>query len=509
MPKGSPTDRIETFKKRNKENSKCAVCGGYVTTVLMQFNSFVCSRCSGLLREAGFSVKGITMTNWKEGEADKICSGGNAREREELCGGWDGKELAVDPDSDEASLRAFIQAKYVEKRWSGAVRGDGGGGGIGGGGSSGEIKEQAKRFAAMFPELSEASARELIERHGHLDAAVDAYLSGQVEAPTQKKRSSSSKKDRKHSRRESGRNEAEPSSPYGDYAGQMSGTESPRGPAGMAGMMAGAGGPPSPYGSGQFGHNNNRPASPYRSGQFGGQPQQQGGWGGPGDGAPPGSQYGMAGQQYPGGPGGGGMGGGQGGWQQQGPPQQMTGQQMPGTSWGPRGPPQQSGMGGGGLGASNPFGGGAFSGGGAGGKFGGGGKGGQQGWGQQRPPMQSMNQSPQEMQRLQDLQQKQRQLQEQLRTMQQRPPGAPGGYDGGMQGGGGGGWGRGGGGGMPQQPYTPPTMQSGGMGGGGGGLGKGKGPGMFPTGAGGGVPPGMGPGMRPPVNAFGANNPFG
>merc|ERR1719424_211086 len=90
----------------------------------MDFNSFVCSRCSGLLREQGMTVKGITMTNWKDKDADQILTGGNQKEREELCGRWNGSEMAVTSESDENAVRAFIRAKYVDKMWAG-----GGGGG--------------------------------------------------------------------------------------------------------------------------------------------------------------------------------------------------------------------------------------------------------------------------------------------------------------------------------------------------------------------------------------------
>eukprot|EP00413_Alexandrium_margalefii_P011280 CAMPEP_0204544152 /NCGR_PEP_ID=MMETSP0661-20131031/20336_1 /ASSEMBLY_ACC=CAM_ASM_000606 /TAXON_ID=109239 /ORGANISM="Alexandrium margalefi, Strain AMGDE01CS-322" /LENGTH=77 /DNA_ID=CAMNT_0051550911 /DNA_START=40 /DNA_END=270 /DNA_ORIENTATION=+ len=77
MPPNDPTARIEAFKKKDKANGQCAVCGSSVTTVLMQHYSFVCTRCAGFLRDVGLTVKGITMTNWTAADADKICAGGN------------------------------------------------------------------------------------------------------------------------------------------------------------------------------------------------------------------------------------------------------------------------------------------------------------------------------------------------------------------------------------------------------------------------------------------------
>eukprot|EP00401_Gymnodinium_catenatum_P026998 CAMPEP_0117467746 /NCGR_PEP_ID=MMETSP0784-20121206/5817_1 /TAXON_ID=39447 /ORGANISM="" /LENGTH=459 /DNA_ID=CAMNT_0005261729 /DNA_START=139 /DNA_END=1518 /DNA_ORIENTATION=+ len=129
------------------------------------------------------------MTNWSMADADKICSGGNVKEKEELEATWDGSELAVDRDSDDGKVRRFIQAKYTDKRWAG--RGDGSrrsgsyahtaGGGrktssvaIQGGGF--DVKEAARKVASMFPDLTEANAVELVNKHGSVEAAVEAYL---------------------------------------------------------------------------------------------------------------------------------------------------------------------------------------------------------------------------------------------------------------------------------------------------------------------------------------------
>jgi len=234
----TPTERIEAFKKKERVNTQCAICSGYVTTVLMQHHSFVCSRCSGILREEGFTVKGISMTNWNEADAEKICNGGNRREREELCGAWDGNELAVNADSPDSAVRKFVHAKYVDKKWAvsgGTSRGgsgrhhhshhegqshhghDGGHGRSGrhGGGSRGD-SDEAKQLASMLPDVTEARAAELIAQHGSLNAAMDAYFNSSLpndthssSAPSKpplagskksgKRRSSSSRRHPRHS----------------------------------------------------------------------------------------------------------------------------------------------------------------------------------------------------------------------------------------------------------------------------------------------------------------------
>jgi len=196
MPSTDPTKRIQDFKKKEKENGKCAVCGGFSDTILMQHHSFVCSRCSGVLREVSLTVKGIAATNWTAADADKICNGGNRRERDELCGGWDGSELAVNPDSGDRDVKKFIQAKYVDKKWAtgggggGSKPSSGGGGGGGGGGQSSSSKPpdaaEAKKFAGMFGDLTEEKAAELLKKYGSIEDALEPYLAslGSEPAPT-------------------------------------------------------------------------------------------------------------------------------------------------------------------------------------------------------------------------------------------------------------------------------------------------------------------------------------
>eukprot|EP00929_Paragymnodinium_shiwhaense_P085341 TRINITY_DN4574_c0_g1_i1.p1 TRINITY_DN4574_c0_g1~~TRINITY_DN4574_c0_g1_i1.p1 ORF type:complete len:516 (+),score=169.67 TRINITY_DN4574_c0_g1_i1:178-1725(+) len=210
----SPLEKIEAFKKKDKENGKCSICGGSANTVLMQHLSFVCSRCSGILREFGLAVKGITMTNWTAADADKICGGGNAKEKQEMQAKWDGVELAVNRDSDDAAVRKFIQAKYIDKKWQG--KGGGGGGHISSssrhhGGdkhhhhqhsSGGSQEHMAKQLSSMIGELSQAQAAELIAKHGSVEAAIEEYYNAPPSS-SPAKASSSRHKEKKHHKRSS------------------------------------------------------------------------------------------------------------------------------------------------------------------------------------------------------------------------------------------------------------------------------------------------------------------
>ena len=76
MSKNS-TSRIEQLKKKPC-NKSCFDCGEKGTTyVCMNFGTFICSRCAGLLRELNFKVKGTGVSIFKDAELDFLEENGN------------------------------------------------------------------------------------------------------------------------------------------------------------------------------------------------------------------------------------------------------------------------------------------------------------------------------------------------------------------------------------------------------------------------------------------------
>ena len=62
--------------------------------VCLNFNTFVCTTCSGILREFSFRVKGISMSNFSPAEIKALKAGGNENARKLwLAKGKDVKEL--------------------------------------------------------------------------------------------------------------------------------------------------------------------------------------------------------------------------------------------------------------------------------------------------------------------------------------------------------------------------------------------------------------------------------
>lgn len=157
------------------------------------------------------------MTNWCEADADKICKGGNRKDADVYLAKWDGKELAVSVGEENVTvIRAFIEAKYVEKKWEGHGGGsrhksgskDGSSGGkdhhhhhssSSSGGHSNN--KEAENLANMFTDLGINEARDLISQHGSVDAAAEAHM-GKGRSPTSNSSPSNSRR-KKGRRKES------------------------------------------------------------------------------------------------------------------------------------------------------------------------------------------------------------------------------------------------------------------------------------------------------------------
>ena len=109
--------KLDKMKKRD-ENKKCFDCGEKGTTyVCIDFGTFICSRCSGILRELNFKVKGISVSIFNQKEIDILEKNGN-----EVAGKiWlakfkEGKDKRPDTKNDD-ELRDFLKEKYKQKKW--------------------------------------------------------------------------------------------------------------------------------------------------------------------------------------------------------------------------------------------------------------------------------------------------------------------------------------------------------------------------------------------------------
>lgn len=162
------TEKIKEFHKTSG-NRDCRICKRYANNVCTDFNIFVCPVCSGVLREFNFKIKGISMTAWTNDDASKICSsGGNAADLAS-----NGKE-SIHREATDVEVRSWIKATYVDKIKPSGYRQPG---------ASTNIEEESKQLANMFPaDISQERAKQLVQKYGSLEQAIDEYLTEKEKA---------------------------------------------------------------------------------------------------------------------------------------------------------------------------------------------------------------------------------------------------------------------------------------------------------------------------------------
>jgi hypothetical protein len=100
------------------DNKKCMDCGIKGTVyVCSNFNTFICTACSGLHRELNHRVKSISMTTFKPEEIKNLQQGGNAVARRKWLARWSPEDFPEPDPSDAQRVKAFMKLKYIDKRW--------------------------------------------------------------------------------------------------------------------------------------------------------------------------------------------------------------------------------------------------------------------------------------------------------------------------------------------------------------------------------------------------------
>jgi len=123
MPAGtrapqSAVERIRASQRSSQANKRCADCiERGPTYICLDFHTFVCQTCSGIHREFGHKIKGISLSEWTIGEVDAIEKGGNERAAQTWLARWTSSEFEEPDNSDMDRVREFIKSKYVDKRW--------------------------------------------------------------------------------------------------------------------------------------------------------------------------------------------------------------------------------------------------------------------------------------------------------------------------------------------------------------------------------------------------------
>eukprot|EP01084_Bolivina_argentea_P054975 100810_1 len=127
--KGTKAPTQDEFQKalrnlqRRPENKHCCDCTERLPQyVNLEFNTFVCTSCSGIHRELNHRVKGISLSNFSEEEVRNIQQGGNQECNDLYLAKYDPSRDMKEPDGlDAGNRRRFMFAKYKEKRWYGTT----------------------------------------------------------------------------------------------------------------------------------------------------------------------------------------------------------------------------------------------------------------------------------------------------------------------------------------------------------------------------------------------------
>ena len=111
------SQKLDKIKKR-EENKKCFDCGEKGTTyVCIDFGTFICSRCAGILRELNFKVKGTGVSIFNQKEIDLLEKNGNEVAQKIWMAKYkDGKDKKPNTKNDD-ELRDFLKDKYKSKKW--------------------------------------------------------------------------------------------------------------------------------------------------------------------------------------------------------------------------------------------------------------------------------------------------------------------------------------------------------------------------------------------------------
>ncbi|KAJ3122861.1 hypothetical protein HK098_002437 [Nowakowskiella sp. JEL0407] len=80
-------------------------------------STFVCARCSGLVREFGHRVKSVYASLFTPQEIEFIQSGGNTAAKQIWMATWNPKTYPIPDVNDTLGVRAFMRTKYELKRW--------------------------------------------------------------------------------------------------------------------------------------------------------------------------------------------------------------------------------------------------------------------------------------------------------------------------------------------------------------------------------------------------------
>ena len=102
---------LKEIQKR-PENRHCFDCTGRANQyVVLDFNTFVCTTCSGIHREMQHRIKSVGMSTFTTDEIKALDKAGNAAAKATWMASYNPSDMAIPNEDDHAKIREFITAK--------------------------------------------------------------------------------------------------------------------------------------------------------------------------------------------------------------------------------------------------------------------------------------------------------------------------------------------------------------------------------------------------------------
>ena len=102
---------LKEIQKR-PENRKCFDCTGRANQyVVLDFNTFVCTTCSGIHRELQHRIKSVGMSTFSTDEIKTLDKMGNAVATSIWMATYNPSDMAIPTEDDHPKIREFIKMK--------------------------------------------------------------------------------------------------------------------------------------------------------------------------------------------------------------------------------------------------------------------------------------------------------------------------------------------------------------------------------------------------------------
>ena len=105
-------NKILKDNQKKPENRHCFDCSGRGNQyVVLEFNTFVCTTCSGVHRELQHKIKSVGMSTFSVEEIKKVDAGGNKRGQAVWMARYNPSDGPIPTEGDVEKIRKFLKDK--------------------------------------------------------------------------------------------------------------------------------------------------------------------------------------------------------------------------------------------------------------------------------------------------------------------------------------------------------------------------------------------------------------